>query len=105
MLPSCSLVVYKVTMKAARTDLGANKMTTTCQSNDYRRIYVPGAERWVSLRQYIQAVQLAKANPDVEFSCGLTTWWPTTGREIVRQYLEGLDARINQATPYITRGK
>lgn len=70
-----------------------------------RAIYLPGPERWVSLAAYVSAIRIAKANPTKTFKCGLTCWWPCTGAEIRAQFMRGLHERINQATPYIERGK
>lgn len=69
-----------------------------------RMIYCPGPERWVTIGQYVRAVKMAKANPDREFSQGLTCWWPVTGREVVRQFFQGLQDRINDARSYSQRG-
>lgn len=69
-----------------------------------RVIYVPGADRWVSIGNYVKAVKQAKANPDAEFKHGLTCWWPCTGREIVKQFRRGVHDRINQGIPYSLRG-
>lgn len=69
-----------------------------------RTIALPALGRRVSLRAYAAAVRLAKANPDVEFKHGLTTWWPTTGREIVRQFRRGLHERISDGVSYAERG-
>ena len=68
-----------------------------------RTIYLPAIERSVPLSQYIRAVKLAKANPDARFKHGLTCWWSCTGKEIVRQFFDGIQDRINQAMPYIER--
>lgn len=71
-----------------------------------RAIYCPGARpgrRWVPLGAYVRAVKLAKANPEHEFAHGLTTWWPTSGAEVVAQFRRGLDERINEALPYRDR--
>ena len=70
-----------------------------------RTIYCPGVDRHVPLRAYVKGVKLAKANPDSEFKQGLTCWWPVTGREIIGQFFEGVQARINEAIPYNRRGK
>jgi hypothetical protein len=70
-----------------------------------RTIYLPALEKRVSLRQYVAAVKLAKANPDAEFKHGLSCWWPCSGREIMQQFRAGLMDRINSGIPYITRGK
>jgi hypothetical protein len=69
-----------------------------------RTIFVPGYNRHVSLKSYVNAVKFAKMNPDTIFNRGLTCWWPCTGREIVRQFRDGAQARINEAIPYINRG-
>ena len=60
--------------------------------------------RTVTLGQYLKAVKTAKANPDVEFDVGLSCWWPCTGREIMRQFRQGMHDRINQAVPCVRRG-
>jgi hypothetical protein len=70
-----------------------------------RAIYLPAIERRVSLAAYVAAVKAAKAQPEQTFTYGLTTWWPTTGREIVAQFREGMQERFNQATPYQRRGR
>ncbi len=69
-----------------------------------RVIYCPGPDKWVSIGAYTKAVKLAKANPDEVFKTGLTTWWPTKGDEIVRQFRRGLQDRISQGIPYSERG-
>ena len=69
-----------------------------------RTVSLPATGRTISLRQYLDGVKYAKANPDEEFKTGLTSWWPTTGREIVAQFMRGVHDRINQAVPYIERG-
>ena len=69
-----------------------------------RGVYMPAIERWVTIGAYVRAVKLAKANPDAEFKQGLSCWWPVTGREIMQQFLAGVNERINQAVPYVERG-
>ena len=68
-----------------------------------RTIFCPGIERSVPLKTYLAGVRLAKANPDAEFKTGITCWWPCTGREIVKQFFDGVQDRINQAIPYVDR--
>lgn len=58
----------------------------------------------VSLGSYVNGVKKAKANPEAQFDCGLTTWWPCTGAEIVAQFREGMHERINARVPYADRG-
>lgn len=69
-----------------------------------RTIYMPAINRTVSLGDYLRAVRLAKDNPTATFKHGFTTWWPTTGADIMRQFRQGLNDRINQAVPYCKRG-
>jgi len=66
-------------------------------------IYLPAIERHVTLKQYIEGIKLAKLNPDSIFKHGLTCWWPCTGTEIMKQFREGIQERINQCIPYILR--
>ena len=69
-----------------------------------RVIRLPAIHKTVSLAAYVSAVKRAKANPTAEFKHGFTTWWPTTGAEIMRQFREGMTDRINQGVPYCRRG-
>lgn len=70
-----------------------------------RTVFLPAIDRLVTLRAYIDAVKLAKANPDRTFRYGLVCWWPCTGEEIVRQFVDGVNHRINEGIPYHRRGK
>ena len=70
-----------------------------------RYIYLPAIEKHVPLGAYIKGILLAKANPEMEFKHGLTCWWPCTGRDILRQFRDGMMDRINQAIPYSQREK
>ena len=70
-----------------------------------RVIYLPAIERQVSLADYVKAIKMAKANPETSFKHGLTTWWSTTGAEVMEQFRHGMNDRINQAIPYSQRGK
>lgn len=66
--------------------------------------YVQVLDKAIPLAAYIAAVKIAKAHPDTMFKHGLTTWWSTSGAEIVQQFNAGVQDRINQAVPYIMRG-
>lgn len=57
-------------------------------------IHLPAVNRTVPIGAYVRAVRLAKANPDATFKHGLTTWWPTTGADIVNQFRS--EARLRQ---------
>lgn len=70
-----------------------------------RTIALPALGKAVPLGVYVKAIKHAKANPGRTFKCGLTTWWPTTGAEVLEQFREGMTQRINQAIPYCQRGK
>ncbi len=69
-----------------------------------RTVFLPALNRTVSLAAYLTAVRDAKAHPATTYAHGLTTWWPTTGAEIRRQFLRGLMERINAGVPYLQRG-
>jgi hypothetical protein len=70
-----------------------------------RVIHLPAIDKRVSLSAYIKAIRAAKENPERTFTTGLTTWWPTTGAEVVDQFRKGMHDRINQAVPYTQRGR
>jgi len=70
-----------------------------------RTVYIPSYEKWITLGQYVKAVKMAKANPDVIFPRGITSWWPTTGTEVMRQFMRGVHDRISQGIPYCERGQ
>lgn len=69
-----------------------------------RTIRLPAIDRVVPLGVYVAAIRRAKAAPDQEFKHGLSTWWPTSGAEILRQFRRGMHERINAAIPYSARG-
>ncbi len=69
-----------------------------------RVIHLPAIDKVVPLAVYIEAVRKAKANPTATFATGLTTWWPTTGAEIMQQFQSATMQRINEAIPYNQRG-
>ena len=69
-----------------------------------RYMSLPALNKRVTLGAYVKAVKLAKAQPETEFTYGLTTWWPTKGRDIVRQFMQGVHDRINARVPYVERG-
>ena len=73
-------------------------------SKSKRVIYLPAVEKRILLGAYVKGVKEAIANPDVEFTHGLTCWWSCTGAEIRQQFRRGMHNRINQAIPYHQRG-
>lgn len=69
-----------------------------------RFVTLPAIGKAVPLGAYVAAVKRAKAEPETEFKTGLTTWWPTTGAEIMRQFWAGVEARITEGKSYSERG-
>lgn len=69
-----------------------------------RMIGLPAVHLNVTLGAYVAAIKLARDNPDQEFKHGLTSWWPTSGREIMQQFMRSVHERINDAIPYCQRG-
>lgn len=72
-----------------------------------RTIYASGRD--IPLGIFVAGIKTARANLDTEFSCGLhgDRYFsdPCTGREIMKQFRAGMHDRINQAVPYILRGR
>jgi hypothetical protein len=65
--------------------------------------------RTVSLSSYTQSWQRVKSlvssgQSSTIFSQSLTRWWSCTARDILDEFREGMQDRINQAIPYILRG-
>ena len=50
----------------------------------------------IGIKAFCEGIRLAKKYPNAEFKYGLTTWYPTTGKEIMRQFRESIHDRINQ---------
>lgn len=70
-----------------------------------RAIYVTGYDKWVTISAYIKAIKQVKAAPpETIWAHGLTSWWPTSGEQIMRQFLAGVHSRINDDIPYVQRG-
>ena len=63
------------------------------------RVITLGDGKRVTLKNYIVAVRRAAANPTAIYDRGLTCWYPCTGRDIMAQFREGAQDRINQAIP------
>ena len=62
-----------------------------------RRYFITLASgRRVGLGSYARGVRHAIAHPEATFAHGLSTWGPTTGAEIRRQFRAGLHDRINE---------
>lgn len=68
------------------------------------RVITLGDGRQTSLGNYVRGVRYAIDHPDTFFPRGLCGWG-ATGAEIRRQFRSGVHDRINQAVPYVNRGK
>lgn len=55
-----------------------------------------GNGKQVTLGQYVQAIKIAKANPQTYFADSLTGWHGSTGAETVEAFLVGVHDRINR---------
>ena len=64
-----------------------------------RVIHLPAIDRTVSIATYLRAIRLAKAHPERVFNAGLSTWWPTTGKEIMEQFEDRKFKRGSQGMP------
>lgn len=93
-----------MTLRISTSLMPGNSRRRDCRCT-MRTIHLQALDRNVTLAAYLRAVRMAKANPDITFKTGLTTWWPTTGAEVMVQFREGMMERINQAVPYIQRGR
>ena len=80
-------------------------MRETDQIRPVRAIYIAGVNKWVPISAYVRQIKICKTNPDAEFKHGLTSWWPCTGAEIMRQFRRGMHERINEGIPYNQRGQ
>lgn len=69
-----------------------------------RYITLPAINKQVPLGAYVKAIKTAKAHPKEMFKTGLTSWWATSGAEIMDQFRAGLMDRINQGVSYSQRG-
>ncbi len=58
----------------------------------------------IPLGIYVTGIKKAISNPHAEFPYGLTTWWPTTGHEIRKQFMGSIMDRIGQGISYSKRG-
>ena len=57
----------------------------------------------MSIPDFIKAIQKAKANPELMFSRSIKGWWPATGREILREYREMVNDKINRNGKLVIR--
>ncbi len=67
-----------------------------------RYITLPSGKK-VGLGAYVNAVKVAKAEPNVYFKDGFDGWGQY-GYQVVASFWRGVEDRINQAVPYMQRG-
>lgn len=53
-------------------------------------------EGTLSIPQYLEVVRIAKSNLNHTFKRSFSGWCPSTGNEIVAQFVEGVHDRINK---------
>ena len=49
----------------------------------------------IGISNYCKGIKLAKLNPEETFKYGLTTWYPTSGEQIIKQFRDSIHDRIN----------
>ena len=75
------------------------------RQNRVLTVYLPAIERTIPLQTYVNAIKRVKSLPlESVYPQGLTTWWPTTGEEIMEQFRRGMNERISAGIPYSQRG-
>ena len=56
-------------------------------------------DRLITIGALVAGIKRAIANPDATFKRGISTWWPTTGREIRRDFYSLVEDSINSHLP------
>jgi hypothetical protein len=62
-------------------------------------------DKQLSIPQYIKIIKTAKSNPEGIFQQSFCRWWPSTGKVIVKEWLDAIDDRINRRNPNYPTGK
>ena len=70
-----------------------------------RRVYLAAHQKYVALGKYIAFVKCAIADPDARFQYTLTQWWGGFGREIRKEFRDGMHDRINQHLSWYNKGR
>lgn len=63
-----------------------------------------GYGRRVGVRAYVAGYQLARHNPDLLLRMGFDGW-PATGREILAEFRQAFQTRINRHMPHYGQGR
>lgn len=66
---------------------------------NFKTIYLSATGKHISLAQYLKAWKMCIEFPDEEFKHGLCTWWPQKGKDIRKDFIEGMMDRINTRKP------
>lgn len=66
---------------------------------NYKTIYLPATGKHISMPQYLQAWKMCIDYPEQEFKHGLCTWYPQKGKDIRKDFIEGMMDRINTRKP------
>lgn len=57
----------------------------------------------MSIPDFIKAIRKAKDNPKLTFSRSIKGWWPATGEEILREYRQMINDKINKRGGLVVR--
>lgn len=57
--------------------------------------YIPSIYRYITLGQYVKAVQQARENRGQRFDRSFEGWTSCTGQDIVNQFVNGVHERIS----------
>jgi hypothetical protein len=68
-------------------------MTTTY--NNPKSFYIPSAQKFISLRQYLDIYKTCKANPNSPVKMTISKWWGGTTDDTIKEIVEGIHDRIN----------
>ena len=64
-------------------------------------IYCPGPDKWLTVGQYVSIIKKVKSLPlDTQYPQTFCSWAGGTGHDILREFLEGINDRINRNSPY-----
>lgn len=63
-------------------------------------ITLPATGKAMSIAHYARAIRVAREHPGEEFKHGLTTWYPCTGAQIMRQFRDGCRERMQRRMAY-----
>jgi hypothetical protein len=70
-----------------------------------RAVSLIATDKTIPLGVYVAGVRAAIAHPGRTFRHGLTTWWPVTGADVRREFMDGVHDRINRHVPGYGKGR